>query len=483
MGNSMKLEYKFLSLGLIFGLLIVFLIPPLQAADEDSHFKKAFLVASFHLFPEINDEGQVGNYIPQAIVDFENKQKYLMGNIDAKYAYKSQYIDSHIQVNKGSDVFIEYSTSRSNPILFLPQAIGMLVMKLTIDNPIFNLNNNISPINYLYLGRIFNLLFYLIACFFSIKWIPFLKNTLFLICLMPMTFSLSASLSYDGVIIGTIFLFISLMFKVCYDINVTKINKNYLFSFIFFSIIIIQFKQIYFPLFLLFLLIPYSKFNSKKEKYVWFSIIIASGCFSYLIWSILSNLMLGVGSISTDNNSTEQIKFILGAPFEYIHILVRSVVSNSEFYFISFVGNLGWLDTNFPYVFTILYFIFLIFTSILDNSGKEIKIDIKSKVFITLVALSIIALLETALYIIWTSKNDIGGVGYPYISGVQGRYFIPISIICFAVFKMGLIKHKGLKPLGIYNMIDFIVPRVTVFSLVLTIIIILLRYWIPFVQI
>lgn len=478
MGSRQKIENIFLSLGLIFGLLFVFIIPPLQTADEDSHFKKAYLVASLHFLPEVGPDGLIGNYMPMAILDFENKHRYLMGNMDAKYSYKSQYFDSHLEVSKGENVFVEYSTSKTNPILFLPQALGMFLLKVTIDNPLFNLNDSFSPINYMYIGRIFNLLFYLIACYFAIRIIPFMKNALFLICLMPMTFSLASSLSYDAVIISTLLLFIAVIFKLVFDASVLKVSKGTFYYLLFFSIVIIHFKQVYYPLLLLYWLIPVHKFKDLKHKTFWFSIMMASGIASYLCWSGFMKILLHGGSSSTVSNAAQQVKFILNSPFEYASILLHSLVASSKFYFIGFVGNLGWLDTNFPYMFIFLYFFVLVAVIILDKAEPSMKINIKQKAFILLIGLLIIALIETALYVIWTSIDGIGGVGAPLISGVQSRYFLPISIPLLIVFKNNVLNRYKNKEI-ITGIVDSVVPSFVIFSMILTSIILLLRYWIP----
>ena len=473
-----KVENTFLSLGLIFGLLFVFLVPPLQTADEDSHFKKSYLIASLHIFPEVGPGGIIGNYIPQSILDFENKHRYLMGNMDAKYTYKSQYFDSHLEVNKGENTFIEYSTAKANPILFIPQALGMFILKVTIDNPLFHLGDRFSPINYMYMGRIFNLLFYLIICYFAIRKIPFMKNALFLICLMPMTFSLASSLSYDAVIISTLFLFIAVILKAAYDPSVVRISKRTLYYFIFFSIVLIQFKQVYFPLIFLYWLIPVDKFMNKKDKLLWFSLMLASGIVSYLCWSFFMGLLLKGGSSSTVSHAAEQVKFILGSPFEYIFILLHSLVAGFKFYFIGFVGNLGWLDTNFPYIFIILYYIVLVAAVILDKNEQNTKINLKHKAIIFSIGLLIIALIETALYVIWTSVDGIGGVGASIISGVQSRYFLPISIPLLVIFHNNLLKRFKHATL-INDVMNSFVPSFVIFSMILTTIILLLRYWIP----
>ncbi|WP_379135456.1 DUF2142 domain-containing protein [Paenibacillus sp. sgz500958] len=478
MGVRNKLENTFLSLGLIFGLLFVFLIPPLQTADEDSHFKKSYMISSLHLFPEVNQDGIIGSYIPQSILDFESNHRFLMGNMDAKYTYKSLYFDTHLEVNKGAGVFAEYSTSGANPILFLPQSLGMFLLKITVDNPVFHWGDSISPANYIYAGRMFNLLFYLIACYFAIRIIPFMKTTLFLIALMPMTFSLAASLSYDAIIISTILLFVAVLFRLCFDSGVPKVTKRDLYTFIVFSILLIQFKQVYYPLMLLVWLIPLSKFQDQKEKIRWFFIILASGIASYVLWSIFMKLLLAGGSSTTVSHALDQVKFILGSPMEYARILVHSLLEGAKFYFIGFVGNLGWLDTNFPYLFIFMYYFVLIASVLLDRVKPGIQVSMRNKGIIFLMGLLIIVLIETALYVIWTSVDGIGGVGAPVISGVQSRYFLPISLTLLIIAKNNLLsrsKYAG----RISDTLEAVVPSFVIFSMILTTIILLLRYWIP----
>lgn len=45
-----RINKLFLKLMFIFGIVFVFVIPPFQMADEDSHFKKAYLVSNLNFF-------------------------------------------------------------------------------------------------------------------------------------------------------------------------------------------------------------------------------------------------------------------------------------------------------------------------------------------------------------------------------------------------------------------------------------------------
>lgn len=474
--NGISIEKRFITLGLIFGMLFIFLIPPLQAPDEDSHFKKSFLVSSLHPFPIVNAEGKIGNYIPEALMNFENKLRPMMGNMDVKYSYKDQYFDSHLRVQRGQSLFTEYSTSQSNPILFLPQAAGMLFVKATLENPIFT-NDNISPINYVYGGRIFNLAFFLTCCYYAIKNIPFFKNGLFLLCLMPMTMILASSLSYDAIIIGTIFLYLSFVLKLIYSDDVKMISKKNLYALIVFSVLLIQFKQVYFPLLLLVLLIPVSRFRDKKQKYTWISIIVSSGVVAYLLWTGLMKLILR-GSMVADTNAGEQIHFILTSPFGYVHILLHTFKTGLLFYLNSFIGNLGWLDTNFPVVFIVVYFVLLLAAFLFNDHPGKVRIKGRDKGLFAILGILVVVLIESALYITWTSIPEIGGVGNPVVSGVQGRYFIPVSLVFFLLLAINSV-NLNQRFIKIKDGLNMVIPKFAIFSLAFTIVILFLRYWVP----
>lgn len=59
-----SVQKKYMVLALIFGMLFVFLTPPLQSPDEDSHLKKAYVMAEGQFVPDVLD-GHEGFYLPK----------------------------------------------------------------------------------------------------------------------------------------------------------------------------------------------------------------------------------------------------------------------------------------------------------------------------------------------------------------------------------------------------------------------------------
>ena len=59
---------KFVYIAVIFGVLLTILIPPFQSPDEDSHFKKAFVMAEGRFYPEVQ-KGQQGYWLSENMVE------------------------------------------------------------------------------------------------------------------------------------------------------------------------------------------------------------------------------------------------------------------------------------------------------------------------------------------------------------------------------------------------------------------------------
>ena len=68
---------------------------------------------------------------------------------------------------------------------------------------------NLSIYGVILMGRLFNLLTYVMLGFFAIRFIPCYKNLLAMLAVMPLSIYQAASLSQDAVLNGFGFLFIA----------------------------------------------------------------------------------------------------------------------------------------------------------------------------------------------------------------------------------------------------------------------------------
>lgn len=471
--SDLKISTLFVKIMLLIGLLMVFIVPPFQMADEDSHFKKAFLVSTGVFFSETNPDGVKGNYLPNAVLNFEDSHRYLINNINNKYNFEKFYLSSSLPVDYTEKTFVSYSTMHTNPILYIPQAIFMFLTRVLFY--LFGMGNSSipTPATYMYAGRIGNLLFYMGCMYLSLKYIPFYKRLVFLLAIMPMSISLASSLSYDAMVIGVCFLTTSLILYLVFNNELERITKKWLVVLVTISIVLIELKQVYYPLILMLIFIPSTKFITFKRKIFYTSAIIGTGVLAHLIWMLISAT---ASPAATESSYVkDQLFFILSHPFEYIVILARTVKELMFFYLNSFVGNLGWLDTNFPPLFIFLYLLILIFVAIVDTNNK-IRLTYKFKLLFSAIFVMIFILVETSLYLVWTSLPEIGGVGHEIVSGVQGRYFIPFVLLLLALLYSNKfpdsIKEK------IITIMDRYISTFAYYCCGLTLFVLIVRYWV-----
>jgi len=95
-----------------------------------------------------------------------------------------------------------------------------------------------------------------------------------------------------------------------------------------------------------------------------------------------------------------------------------------------------------------------------------------------IIFLGIFVLVETSMYLVWTAMPGSGGIGYPVVLGVQGRYFIPSVVVGLLIFYYN--NKREIKLIqGIQDKVLSFVPIALISMCSLTTFILIIRYWIP----
>ena len=100
------------------------------------------------------------------------------------------------------------------------------------------------------------------------------------------------------------------------------------------------------------------------------------------------------------------------------------------YYFDNFINRLGWLQifiNEFSFVF---YYIILFLAAFVENT----KLNIKNRIWFAVIGIVISVLVVMGLYLYFTP------VGWMTSEGVQGRYFIPCSVLFLLAISNGLLK-------------------------------------------
>ncbi len=470
-----RIEEHFLIYILVFGCCLVFLTPPIQSPDEDSHFKKSYLLSKFVFFP-VEIDGNIGNYFPEAVINFIDKKTYMKGNVNSKQSYSDYYLDSNLPVNYSKTVFNTFSTSRVFPLVYFPQSIGMLLGRIVNCLSIGRNINRYTPANMIYWGRLFNLLFFSIVVYYAIKICPVVKIPIALLASMPMTVHLAASLSYDALLIAFSFMVFASTMHLLLAENMSNFEiKKYKYIIFFSGIVLVFVKQLYLLTTCLVFVIPTDRFRSKKRKYLEIFLFYFVVCLLYVIYNaILQKLKLIDSPYSYSSQLVKrQLFFVINNPMGFLKILVNTTIKSRDFLFVSFFGNLGWLDTNFPYSFLQIIMVSMVGFSIFDDSNNQ-KWNIV--LISACIIVSLVFLINLSQYLFWTPFVNGGEIGSVFVSGVQGRYYIPLAPMFFAILpkiKIGeridsFIKKSSKKFAQVLMLVMFMQNIITI----------LLRYWV-----
>lgn len=410
-------EKAFLLLGTVFGILMVFVNPPLQVPDEPNHLYRIYQLSTGKVVGERQGD-YAGGEVPISLSKFEADYEDIKFNHANKiFFWGSLKEQLRLKLNRNESHFVQfYNTALYSPVPYVPSAIGFVILKPF--NP--------PPIILLYFGRILTLATFLVITFLAIRMIPILKWVLTLVALMPMVLNQAASLSADAVTISLTLLFLAVVMK---NIFAKRTESLGMLVIVILGILLTLSKQAYGPLVLLSLLIPmrnFGGFKSAKMAYSIFNLIaIIVPLFILALWSkVVNHLMLPTFDFI---QPTEQIRFIFHHPLTAFWTLVNgSITWFNGPYANSTIGLLGWLNIVLPW-WVLLGYKFALPLAFLDEKKSE-QFSFQTRLFFIILGCVEVLVIALLIYISW---NPVGSAG---VDGLQGRYYIPLLPLLFLPF-------------------------------------------------
>lgn len=418
-----RVEKIFLCIAIPFIAVFIIIIPALQGWDETAHFLRAYQISEYDIIPDKFNDNHFGYKMPNDIIQMSDAAlsdliKSAQSGLKDK-ANLSYYI-GYLKDNKIDSIRTEKyfeSSAVYSPVSYLPQTLGIIIAK-TIHSPL---------LMYIYIGRVFNALFFIGIVYFAIKTIPRGKWVILAVALLPTSVTAAASLSPDAIVIALVLLVMAYYIK-------GFIVKT---PFSYWELIIIMFslaaisltKQAYFPLVFLFLFLPMLQSFGSRKRYLLFNLLFTLvGLSVTMLWYLLVSDVAKNVSISlrpgANINSVEQLHFILSEPFRYLTIVSWEIISHSSAYYTQLAGTLTWKGIQMPYAFVFVSYSGLLVAFLFSAGADKVSIRGISR-FLTVIgplaiALSAVFAIISALYL---SFNE---VGVRRIMGVQGRYLIPL---------------------------------------------------------
>lgn len=403
---------------------------PFQAFDEPNHFYRIYQIADGHLLAKrIGD--RAGGRLPQdvhsAVVSFpplalKSSIRVDTGNLKAQFEKPPA---------SGKKVFVEFPNTAINiPLVYAPHVLGMAVGKLF----------RLSPLELMYVARVFGLLCWITLVWAAIRTIPVLKPALTLLALMPGPLFVAASLSADTVINAVSILLVAMVVRATIG-KTESFGRLELTIIAGLCILLSMAKLVYIPLVGLIVLIPGKRFGDSKEKIVYCTAVTAASLGAAVLWAVETrNVYVTYDPFRYGIDAGAQVKTIMEYPWQYTMTLLSTIGEQWRRWMWMFTGVTSngliklpsWVHTTYPWLLLSIAFL---------DAWHANALKALSRTWLALLCFAVLLLVVTALYITWNTP------GATVIQGVQGRYMVPILLPILLLPHIRLSHFKRL-PLG-----------------------------------
>lgn len=433
----------FVTVVLVFGLFFVFKTPLLWGADETTHVGRVYQLAHGQILSQEIHDGYsgygFGGYIPSSL-----KEVILYVNRDFNVNAPQEvpgvrWVDIPEDYNKFANFslqrpLVQYNFSNTaiySPISYAPSTIAFQIAAIT--------DLKLGPT--IFLGRIFDLMLYITiagAALYALRGYK-IQWLFFAIGLLPTMVYQASFINADAVTNTVAFALAALIAKGL--LNRSKLTRFETYLMLFCAFLMPITKPTYIFISLLIFTIPIKKLSlpSKYGRLILAGSVVA-GIMLYAAWQLntgyLSNaskwIIAGVVPWWQSIDSTAQVKYVLGHPFDFIKSFMRTLLIADNGYWDGIFGRLGFNYVTVPATAHVLAVASVITAILMSERLSMTKKRLAA--FLSVAFVSILAIFGT-LYI------TISEVGQATIEGVQGRYFMPILPIILLILTM-LVKTR-----------------------------------------
>jgi uncharacterized membrane protein (DUF485 family) len=402
-----------LVLGVIGSIPLVLLTPPFQVPDEVQHFYRAYQLSEFRMRAEVQS-GVAGGTLPDSLPELVKSSVYTPDGIS--YPATPEPISktlklASIPLDGSARRFVAIRGSAGySPLPYVPQVLGIAVGRMF----------GLGPLYLLYLGRLFNCLAALGLAGLAVYLMPVAGELVMIVGLLPMSLYLYASLSPDAAVISCALLFTALSFSASTRGNWKTWELAMAAAA---AAVLCSVKPVYAPI-LLAGVVPGLLRRGNVASVVRSHMILLAGALGVTAgWLVFANSTM-TSSLGAGHPSL-QLSLVLHHPKPFMQALAHSLgIRSINDRYTEMVGDFGWLKVPFTHVFFLVYFLPLAnFLIIWLGTRGSAKRSVLCALWYLSLALASAFLAITALYLISAQ------VGQNEVTGVQGRYFIPILVL------------------------------------------------------
>nr|WP_296155050.1 DUF2142 domain-containing protein [uncultured Blautia sp.] len=399
----------FVIAAIVLSFVYSFLIPPYCVPDERAHIDATYIISNEILGVD-NNAGP--NRIYKRVCDIDTSKENTMDVTEELYRETFENV-----FEKAEDTSL-VATYADNPVgnvtffNYLPAAVGFSIARLLR----FNTTTMIM------FGRWLNALTATLLMWIGIRKIPFGKATLAVLGLFPIMLQQVASCSYDGILLGAVYVYLAYGFSMLYAKDKSILDFGIMLLAGGFSAAACK-GGVYIPLLGLILLVCWEIGRNVKEKIGWtFGAAIPMGLvfigqFSQRIWRMFTR---SNGSAYRDGLELYSLSDFIHAPNKLIRLYQNTIATQGDTQVQQIIGGkLGRLNVLIPW-YILIAFLLLVIACCMKKKEERIYIKKGQRAFVFLISLVSIGLIMLSMLLAWTQNNC------NYIAGLQGRYFLPV---------------------------------------------------------
>ncbi|HEY5853997.1 MAG TPA: DUF2142 domain-containing protein [Aldersonia sp.] len=419
----------FTAVALIFGFVFAWITPPFWAHDEITQFGRAYQVAHGGLLPqEIDDDRGVsyGGRIPASIDE-------LMGYALRDYNNNPPEPDPMVQDPGGYDRLESApvsdaqrtmwftNTASYSPLPYLPAALGIRIAE--------SVGLDVGAVSLA--ARLAGLAVYLAIVGFGlqalrawrIQWLAFT------VAVLPIAVFQAGTVTADTLTNALAIVVSALLVKALF--LGSPLNRIETAALLTSAVALPLCKPSYVLVAMLVVLVPPAALGFGGALRRWLPWAFAAiGALAFLAWTrIAAPTTEGMGLMRRQEQwhsviPADQLAGMVRDPIGFVSTFGQSIARRDQEWFTEFFGELGFSYVTVPALSIIASLLALVVS--VGIAERLVSSHLRTALVAVAVAASV-ALIYVALYLSFTP------VGYFIIDGVQGRYFVPLAVLAFAV--------------------------------------------------
>lgn len=415
--------YVFLVLSLCSGLFMAWSVPPFMNADELAHVHRADLLALGRVIGERVGTpqarvagGMVDIPFEEAAKVFEHLQFHPDEQADAEdfAAARQARFDGRIKQTA-------FPGSATYPPVFYLPASATFALGKALRWPILDT---------LHLARSMNVLACALLGFLALRTAGRARLPLFALLLMPMSVSLFAAVSCDGLLLATTAMGVALVSRAIFEARpMTRAE-------VIWASVCFAFVAATKPPYTVFALTLFAA-PGVTGRLRALAATIGLGLPTAWTWWMTVAVRTPARLPGTNVDPQAQAAHLAAHPETILAIAQRTLAEQWDFYARSFVGVLGWLDTPLPREIYPSALAILALAFLAAAAGQSGRAWARVRMLVPFQLALAGGGVFLSMYLLWTD------VGLGVVNGVQGRYLLPL-----ALFAALLVEGDGTPLLG-----------------------------------